>query len=100
MILLEKYINKWNDKNDKDFIDELFYLIGIGHKNIHVIPQKPKFRAQRFLIYIHTGKNNLVISLNVDSLGNKEISIRDRFMTTDETTHFYNYLVDDLDIYI
>ena len=32
LILLEKYINKWNDKNNKDFIDELFYLIGIGHK--------------------------------------------------------------------
>ena len=54
LILLEKYINKWNDKNNKDFIDELFYLIGIGHKNIYVIPQKPKFRSQRFLINIHT----------------------------------------------
>lgn len=99
MILLEKYINKWNDKNNKDFIDELFYLIGIGHKNIYVIPQKPKFRSQRFLVHIHTTENNLVISLNVNSLGNKEISIRDRFMTTEETAHFYNYLENELDKY-
>lgn len=97
MLLFEKYIKKWNEKNNKDFIDELFYLIGTGYKNIDIIPIKQKFMKQRFLLHIHTKKSNLSITLDVDSSGNRSFSIRDKFMTKEETDHFYNFLEAELE---